>query len=69
MVAKVQKISGYDEFKSSIDTLAKTAENVNVLFTGKKDDAGRSWCPDCNDGKVHLLIFSDKNNSKKIISN
>lgn len=51
MVAKVEKIFGYDEFIASIDKLAKSAENVNILFTGKKDQAGqKSWCPDCNDG-------------------
>lgn len=50
-MAKVHKLSGYDEFIASIDELAKNADTVNVLFTGKKDQAGHSWCPDCNDGK------------------
>lgn len=62
-MAKVHKIDGYDEFKQKIDELAKTAENVNVLFSGKKDAAGHSWCPDCNDGTCilqfkHILDFS-----------
>lgn len=50
-MATVHKIDGYDEFISNIEKLAKSSENVNVLFTGKKV-AGQSWCPDCNDGKV-----------------
>lgn len=58
MVAEVKKIFGYEEFVASIESLAKSAENVNVLFTGKKDDAGRSWCPDCNDGKVYADSLS-----------
>lgn len=56
MVAKVEKISGYDEFVASIDKLAATADNVNVLFTGKKDESGHSWCPDCNDGKTVIIV-------------
>lgn len=52
MVAKVEKLFGYDEFIASIEKLSESAENVNVLFTGKKDVTGRSWCPDCNDGKI-----------------
>lgn len=51
-MAKVHKINGYEEFKKTIDDVAKNAEHVNVLFTGKKDQAGQSWCPDCNDGTV-----------------
>lgn len=53
-MAKVHKIVGYEDFIASIDELAKSAENVNVLFTGQKNDAGHSWCPDCNDGNVSL---------------
>lgn len=48
----MHKITGYDEFVDSIEKFAKSGEIVSVLFTGKKDDTGRSWCPDCNDGKV-----------------
>lgn len=55
-MAKVHKLSGYEEFIGSIDKIAATAKNVNVLFTGKKDQGGRSWCPDCVDGK--LIIFN-----------
>lgn len=54
-MAKVHKIFGYEEFISSIDKLADSAEIVNVLFTGKKDAAGHSWCPDCNDGNVFWI--------------
>lgn len=56
-MAKVIKFSGYDEFKQKIDDVAKTSEHVNVLFTGKKDETGRSWCPDCNDGTRSLHFF------------
>lgn len=53
-MAKVIKISGYEEFKQKIDEIAKSSEHVNVLFSGKKDAAGRSWCSDCNDGTCSL---------------
>lgn len=62
MVAKVEKISGYDDFIASIDKLTESAEIVNVLFTGKKDERGHSWCPDCNDGKLKIKIFKTKLN-------
>lgn len=55
-MAKVHKISGYEEFIEKIDKISETAEIVNVLFTGKKDDSGKSWCPDCNDGNAYLSI-------------
>lgn len=55
-MATVHKLSGYDEFIKSIDGIAKSAENVNVLFTGKKDEAGHSWCSDCNNGKIHSKL-------------
>lgn len=49
-MVKVQKISGYDDFKAKIDDFATSAIELVVLFTGAKDSAGKSWCPDCNDG-------------------
>ncbi|XP_031624656.1 thioredoxin domain-containing protein 17-like [Contarinia nasturtii] len=53
-MAKVEKISGYDEFIASIEKLAASADNVNILFTGKKDESGRSWCPDCVDAEPYV---------------
>lgn len=44
------KVAGYDAFLSLVGGLNKTAA-INVYFTGSKDAAGKSWCPDCNDGK------------------
>lgn len=57
-MAKVHKISGYDEFIGSINKIAEAAKELNILFTGKKDEAGKSWCPDCNDGKQISNFFS-----------
>lgn len=59
-MAKVKKIVGYDEFIANIDKLTETVENVNVLFTGKKDETGRSWCPDCNDGNNYFKYYWKK---------
>lgn len=52
-MATVHKVSGYDEFVSFIGKLTeKNPKNqINVYFTGSKLDSGKSWCPDCNDGK------------------
>lgn len=43
-------LSGYEEFKEFYENI-KNGENVNFYFTGAKDDAGVSWCPDCVVGK------------------
>lgn len=64
-MAKVHKITGYDEFKKTIDDIAKTAENVNVLFSGKKGETGQSWCCDCNDGKIFLFMTNKKNGQNR----
>lgn len=52
-MAKVHSIAGYDEFKSFISGLGKSAsDTINIYFTGSKNEAGKSWCPDCNDGEI-----------------
>lgn len=56
-MAKVHKIFGYDEFIGSINKIAESAKELNILFTGKKDEAGKSWCPDCNDGKKNTIFL------------
>lgn len=55
-MAKVHHISGYDNFIESINKIANTAKEINILFTGRKDANGKSWCPDCNDGRVIILF-------------
>lgn len=49
-MAKTFYINGYTEFSNKIKELETQAEILYTYFTGKKDDTGRSWCPDCNDG-------------------
>lgn len=56
-MAKVHHITGYDSFIGTIDQIVDSAKELNILFTGKKDAGGKSWCPDCNDGEmIHLFI-------------
>lgn len=54
-MAKIHKIIGYDDFTKTIDKIAKSGDIVNVLFSGKKDENGQSWCSDCNDGNFYLF--------------
>lgn len=50
MVQK-HKVTGYNEFVALVDNLSNTVKvPINVYFTGAKNAAGSSWCPDCNDG-------------------
>lgn len=64
-MAQKHKVTGYDEYVAVIDNLSKTTKaTINVYFTGAKDAAGKSWCPDCNDGKkcfayIFLTLFTD----------
>lgn len=56
-MVKVHKVAGYEEFCSFINDLTKNPkEVVNVYFTGSKDNSGKSWCPDCNDGKLFMSV-------------
>ena len=36
-----------DALLSQINDLSKNKNTVLLLFTGSKDNAGVSWCPDC----------------------
>lgn len=62
-MATVHKVSGYDAFVSFIGDLVEKnpKSQINVYFTGNKLESGKSWCPDCNDGKH--LNRNDQNHS------
>ena len=42
-------LDGYDACLSKLESFSKD-QTVFVLFTGSKDSAGNSWCPDCVTG-------------------
>lgn len=45
------KVAGYEDFEYFMSNLKTTTRApIYVYFTGSKDAAGKSWCPDCNDG-------------------
>lgn len=52
-MAEVYHVDGYVEFVEKILEIEKTSEVVYAYFTGKKDEEGNSWCPDCNEGKLN----------------
>lgn len=52
-MVKTFSINGYNEFIDKIKDLEKETEIVYAYFTGKKEESGKSWCPDCNDGKFY----------------
>eukprot|EP00088_Acartia_fossae_P039505 TRINITY_DN41127_c0_g1_i1.p1 TRINITY_DN41127_c0_g1~~TRINITY_DN41127_c0_g1_i1.p1 ORF type:complete len:141 (+),score=11.53 TRINITY_DN41127_c0_g1_i1:52-423(+) len=45
MVVK-HAVSGFEAFKEKAEELAKKGD-LFVLFSGSKNAAGESWCPDC----------------------
>lgn len=65
-MAKVQKISGFDEFKAKIQEINATATELVVYFSGSKTRSGRSWCPDCNDGKLVSDVLAIKLRQKNL---
>lgn len=40
--------TGLSQLRSYLSTLEGSKKPVFILFTGDKDDSGKSWCPDCN---------------------
>lgn len=44
------RVNGLSELLTKLDEL-KDKNDVFILFSGSKDASGKSWCPDCNDGK------------------
>lgn len=41
------KVKTYDEFVKLAESLEKSGQPINVLFSGGKDESGNSWCPYC----------------------
>lgn len=41
------KVKGYEEFVKLAESLEKSGQPINVLFSGGKDESGVSWCPYC----------------------
>ncbi|XP_055913238.1 thioredoxin domain-containing protein 17-like [Eupeodes corollae] len=59
-------LKGYEAFKSSVEKLTGKNE-VNVYFTGSKNDTGVSWCPDCVSAEPHVLDAVEKFAKKESI--
>ena len=49
MPCKQIRCEGMDEFQKIVGLEEKQAHQTFVLFTGKVDATGNSWCPDCVD--------------------
>nr|XP_026695959.1 thioredoxin domain-containing protein 17-like [Ciona intestinalis] len=41
------KVQGFDEFMSAVVSPDIKDKIIICLFTGDKDENGKSWCPDC----------------------
>ncbi|XP_055839121.1 thioredoxin domain-containing protein 17 [Episyrphus balteatus] len=37
----------YEEFTKLVEGLESSGEPIHVLFSGNKDENGKSWCPYC----------------------
>ncbi|PSN50253.1 Thioredoxin domain-containing protein 17 [Blattella germanica] len=55
-MAQKTVIEGYESFCKFVENLekGKVDKQVYFLFSGSKDSTGKSWCPDCVKGKLHL---------------
>lgn len=55
---EILKVSGYEAFRDTVDKLTQNrSSQINVYFTGEKDETGKSWCPDCNEGELSVDTF------------
>lgn len=47
------KVKGYEEFTKLIDTLESNnpGEYIHIMYSGGKDETGKSWCPYCVKGE------------------
>lgn len=46
-MVKEHNVKGYEEFTKLAESLETSGELVHVLFSGGKDETGKSWCPYC----------------------
>lgn len=46
-MVKEYHVHGYEEFTKLAESLESSGENVHILFSGGKDETGKSWCPYC----------------------
>lgn len=50
------QIEDFDNFSKYCADLNSTGPPTYFYFSGKKDDTGHSWCPDCVEGKFFILF-------------
>lgn len=50
-MVKEHHVEGYEKFTKLVEELENTGEIIHVMFSGGKDESGKSWCPYCNEGK------------------
>lgn len=55
------KVKGYEEFTKLVESLESTGENIHIMFSGGKDETGKSWCPYCVKGTRPIDITLNYN--------
>lgn len=40
-------VEGHENLKQFLETFKNTKTDLYILFSGKKDETGVSWCSDC----------------------
>ncbi|CRL03021.1 CLUMA_CG016468, isoform A [Clunio marinus] len=53
-------VEGFEDFMKFVKDFKAEEKVVNILFTGKKDEKGVSWCPDCNEAEPFIEDALDK---------
>ena len=57
-MTKEVQVKGLAELSKKLESL-RPQKDVFILFTGSKNESGKSWCPDCNDGNLIRYIHID----------
>ncbi|KAI7697264.1 Thioredoxin domain-containing protein 17, partial [Sarcoptes scabiei] len=48
MFTSIDSVEKLNDFIESNNATPETTKTIILLFTGTKNSAGKSWCPDCN---------------------
>lgn len=65
---EILKVSGYEAFRKTVDKLTQNGSSqVNVYFTGEKDETDKSWCPDCNEAEPFVLSALNEHADKSSV--
>lgn len=56
-------VSGFEDFSRAVEQ--HKGKTIFAYFTGSKDAEGKSWCPDCVQGKARIRGLLPRGSDRK----